>query len=157
MNSRVLIYYATTFGNAQSAATLIAEVLTGNGYPAEVVNLADCDVSRLSSEERPLIFCASTFGHGDPPADCRDFWDALRRLPDGALGGQHFAVYALGDRTHRDFCGFGRRLDECLERAGASRMVKRVDNDSYWEEDVPAFSKALLRVLRKGLPAALPS
>jgi sulfite reductase (NADPH) flavoprotein alpha-component len=39
----------------------------------------------------------------------------------------HYGLLALGDRTYRNFCGFGRRLDSWLQAQGARSLFERVE------------------------------
>jgi sulfite reductase (NADPH) flavoprotein alpha-component len=46
------------------------------------------------------------------------------------LSRTRFGLLALGDRTYRNFCGFGRRLDEWLRERGAQPLFERIDVDN---------------------------
>ena len=142
-----LILYATSQGNAESLSHLLADLLSARGHHAEVRNIATQPPADLALEFRPIVFCASTWGEGDPPDDALEFWDDLQRVTDNSLALLRYAVYALGDRNYDEFCGFGRKLDECLAAKGAIRLVERVDNDVDFEEHLPDFSAALITAL----------
>lgn len=148
----LLILFATSMGNAESLASSLADLLGSGGHHCEIANVATLPPMALALEARPVIFCASTWGEGDPPDDAVEFWDLLQFLPDGSLPSLSFAVYALGDRNYEEFCGFGRKLDECLAAKGARRLVDRVDNDTDYEEHLHPFSQSLLQALDRIVP-----
>jgi sulfite reductase (NADPH) flavoprotein alpha-component len=39
----------------------------------------------------------------------------------------HYGLLALGDRKYRNFCGFGKHLDEWLQARGAQPLFKRIE------------------------------
>ena len=143
----ILILFATSMGNAESLANSLADLLAAGGHSCDTANVATVPPMALVQEARPVIFCASTWGEGDPPDDAIEFWELLQAMPDDSLGSLRFGVYALGDRNYEEFCGFGRKLDECLAARGATRLVDRMDNDTDYEEHLHPFSQALIRVL----------
>ena len=145
----ILILYATSMGNAESLANSLDDLLMAGGHACEVANVATIPPITLARESRPVVFCASTWGEGDPPDDAIEFWDLLQALPDDSLNALRFGVYALGDRNYEEFCGFGRKLDECLAARGATRLVDRMDNDTDYEEHLHPFSQSLLGVLAR--------
>lgn len=145
----LLILYATSMGNAESLANALEDLLARGGHNSEVASIATLPAMALALETRPVVFCASTWGEGDPPDDAIEFWDLLQFLPDGSLPSLRYAVYALGDRNYEEFCGFGRKLDECLATKGATRLVDRVDNDTDYEEHLIPFGQSLLGVLAR--------
>lgn len=143
----MLILFATTTGNAESLAAKIAKDLKRSGQAAEVVNIAVRNPSDLAREHRPVLICASTWGEGEPPDEALRFWEDLQDLPAGSLANLHYAVYAIGDSSYDEFCGFGRKLDEALEARGAKRITRRQDADLDYEEFVGEW----LTGVRQGL------
>lgn len=143
----ILILYATSMGNAESLSNSLADLLHARGHHAEIRNVATQTPADLALESRPVIFCASTWGEGDPPDDAIEFWEHLQAVADSCLTPLRYAVYALGDRNYDEFCGFGRKLDECLAAKGATCIVERVDNDVDFEEHLPVFSASLITAL----------
>ncbi len=123
-----LIVYASQTGNAEQLAWHTARMLHTAGVPARVMSLAQLQASELSSNERAL-FIASTYGEGDAPDSAALF---ARKLMSATLPLQHlhYGVLALGDRTYRHFCGFGRVLDQWLQAQGAQPLFERIDVDN---------------------------
>lgn len=120
-----LVGYASQTGHAEQLAWRTAEALHTAGLAARPVDLAQLTTDVLNSVTRAL-FIVSTYGEGDPPDGGAVF---VRRVMQGPidLSSLHYAVLALGDRQYRNFCGFGRTLDEWLRSCGATPLFARVE------------------------------
>lgn len=129
-------------GNAEELAEDLAEKLGKIGYATEVRDAGDYDVENLQNE-RKLAVVISTWGEGEPPDDAEDFCFALYEGKAGELPDLEFAVCALGDTSYDDFCGCGRRVEEAFLKAGASKMIDRVDLDVDFEGGYDEWAKKL--------------
>ena len=129
-------------GNAEELAEDLAEKLGKIGYATEVRDAGDYDVENLQNE-RKLAVVISTWGEGEPPDDAEDFCFALYEGKAGELPDLEFAVCALGDTSYDDFCGCGRRVEEALLKAGASKIIDRVDLDVDFEGGYDEWAKKL--------------
>jgi sulfite reductase (NADPH) flavoprotein alpha-component len=147
MSKPLLILYATVTGNAESCAESIAETSRQRGFEPRVWSVEGYDV-RLLANESAVLFCVSTYGEGDPPDMATEFWEDLQKLPAGALRGMNHAIYALGDSTYTDFCGFGKKLDAELSAKGAECFAERADNDLDFEAGLDQWCSAVFA----GLP-----
>lgn len=150
MSTPLLILYATVTGNAEYCANKIADAARTHGYEPRVWNLDGYDVSLLD-ETPAALFCVSTYGEGDPPDDAVPFWEDLQRLPFEKLSKLRYAVYALGDTSYDEFCGFGKKLDAELAAKGARCIAERSDNDLEYDAGLDAWCTAVFAAL----PAAL--
>ena len=128
MSKPLLILYATVTGNAEACAESIAETSRQNGFEPHVWSVEGYEVNLLSNEPT-VLFSVSTYGEGDPPDMAVQFWEDLQKLPFDALRGMNYAIYALGDSTYSDFCGFGKKLDAELSAKGGQCIAERADND----------------------------
>jgi sulfite reductase (NADPH) flavoprotein alpha-component len=144
MSKPLLILFATQTGNAESVADKVAAVARTRGYEPRTWNVDGFDTKSLANEPR-VLFVASTYGEGDPPDNAHTFWDEVQTL--SGLSNLRYSVYALGDSTYADFCGFGRKLDETLETAGATRLVERCANDLDYEAGLDGWIEAVFRAL----------
>ncbi|KAF1702201.1 sulfite reductase subunit alpha [Pseudoxanthomonas kaohsiungensis] len=140
----LLVAWASQAGFARLLAERTAAMLHAGGVPVLVLPLEEVDAALLTRTRRAL-FVASTTGEGDPPDHALAF---LRRTMAQcpALGGLDFALLALGDREYRDFCAFGRQLDEWLRARGARPLFDRVEVDNadaatlrHWQYEVGRF------------------
>jgi NADPH-dependent sulfite reductase flavoprotein alpha-component len=131
---RVQLLWASQTGNVESLTEDYATRLMQAGFEIHLACMQDCDIGQLDKAQY-VLFMTSTFGDGDPPDNGGEFWANLQSREDGSLGGVHFSVLALGDRNYEQFCGYGRRLDACLGRLGATRLMDRVDCDAEFAAD----------------------
>ena len=148
MSLPLLILYATQTGNAESVAEKVASAARARGYEPRTWNVDGLDVKSLASEPTAL-FVVSTYGEGDPPDAAITFWEEIQRLSAGALASLRYSVYALGDTSYTEFCGFGRKLDEELEKVGATRVADRCDNDLDFESALDAWIESAFQGLSK--------
>ncbi len=136
----MLVLFATMTGNAEDAAEQIAKRLRKTGHEVTVANIERYTPAKLAALTCPVLFSVSTWGDGEPPDEALDFWETLVDLPAGGLDGLCYSVYALGDSSYDEFCGFGRRLDEELEHKGAIRIAARAECDCDHEEFIESWS-----------------
>lgn len=126
-------------GNAEECANVLADKLKDAGAEAEVADAADFPVENLQNEET-VAFVFSTWGEGDPPDDAEDFCYDLYDGKAGDLPKLRFAVCALGDSSYDDFCGCGRKIEEALVKAGADKILERVELDVDFEDGFEAWA-----------------
>lgn len=122
---RVVVSSQTGFGAELAAMT--AQALRAGGQAATVIPLGRLDAPLLARARR-LLFVVSTTGEGDAPDDALAFVRRLMPRP-AALDGLSYGLLALGDRTYRDFCGFGRAVDDWMGRSGATALFERIEVD----------------------------
>jgi len=123
-----LIAYASQTGNAEQLAWHTARSLHVAGIKTRVMSLAQIYPEDLHRTERAL-FIVSTYGEGDAPDNAASFVD---RCINGALSLSHlhYGMMALGDRTYKRFCGFGRALNQWLQTQGAQALFKHIEVDN---------------------------
>jgi sulfite reductase (NADPH) flavoprotein alpha-component len=122
-----LVVYASQTGSAETLARRSADLLATGGLAARAVCMSGVDAAHLAGASR-ILFVASTYGEGDAPDTAARF--AGRLMTGGVdLAHLHYAVLALGDRSYKNFAGFGRALDAWLGSQGATRLFDRIDVD----------------------------
>lgn len=122
-----IVAYASQTGNAEELAGQTAQILELAGVPARLCALDALTAADLQRSERVLLL-VSTYGEGDAPDNGAAFAGRLMAA-DLPLAHLHYAVLALGDSAYAQFCGFGRALDQWLERQGAARLFARIEVD----------------------------
>lgn len=160
----ILIAVASQTGFGDELATLTQGTLLAGGQPARIVPFTDLDTPTLQSAGR-VLFIASTTGEGDAPDTAAAFVrKVMGDTPD--LSGLRYGLLALGDRTYREYCAFGRALDGWLKTTGATPLFDRVEIDNgdpaavtFWQAEVaalpgvaPASTAAPVIQLREATP-----
>jgi sulfite reductase (NADPH) flavoprotein alpha-component len=99
------------------------------------------------------LFVVSTFGDGESPDGARAFVQRLMKhsLP---LSGFHFGLLSLGDSKFANFCGFGRRLDQWLQRQGAQPLFSPVEVDDGDPAAIENWQAQLTQITGKALNPA---
>lgn len=148
----ILVAFASQTGTAEQLAWRTAAALVEGGRVARVTSLASLDADALARADL-LLVVAATYGEGEPPDAARAF---ARKLMDRPLDlpRLRYAVLALGDSAHADFCAFGRRLDAWL-RASGSQAVCDLTVVDGGERD--ALALARWREVLTALGAAAPA
>lgn len=142
----VLVAHASQTGTAEQLAWQTARALQLAGVPTQVSSLSTLTLADLQHRERAL-FIVSTYGEGDPPDAAAPFVRRTMLARTGPLlGGLHFGVLALGDRTYDNYCGFGRTLDQWLSDQGAQALMPRVEADRVAESDIERWRQQLAHV-----------
>lgn len=136
----MLILFATMTGNAEDAAEMIAKRLKKLGHEPTVANIEKHSPTGLLDRGQPVLFVVSTWGEGEPPDEALEFWETLEGLGEGSLEGLRFSVYALGDSSYDEFCGFGRNLERELTNKGGIRIAERAECDCDYDEFVESWS-----------------
>jgi sulfite reductase (NADPH) flavoprotein alpha-component len=139
-----LIAYASQTGFAEQLARQTARVLHTGGVTARVSTLSGVDEETLRSAER-VLFIASTYGEGDPPDNASLFFDRLMQRP-AELGGLHYGLLMLGDRSYANFCGFGRALATWLTASRAQALFDPVTVDNEGSESLQAWQHHIHRI-----------
>jgi len=124
----LLVAFASQSGYAEQLAWQTARSLRAANVPSRVRSFADLSAEELAKAERAL-FVVSTYGEGDPPdAGLAFMKTVMSKTPP--LSRLAYGVLALGDRTYRNFCGFGRTLDGWLKRQCAVPMFDLIEVDN---------------------------
>src|SRR5262245_18760704 len=140
------IVYASESGNSEKLAGDLAKAARKNGLKPTLIDMADLELSALTSAKR-LVFVAATWGEGEPPARAVRAYNALMGEGAPRLDGVEFGVLALGDTAYAEFCAIGRKIDERLAELGGKRIVDRVDCDLDFAESAARWIGDAVKVL----------
>ncbi len=143
----LLIAYASQTGFAEElarrSASLLqsAGVLQSAGRAVRVLPISQLDASLLASSGRSL-FVVSTTGEGDPPDSAAVFLRRMMVQPQ-ELAHLRYGLLALGDRSYKHFCAFGRQLDAWLRKSGAKPLFESIEVDNCDGAALLAWQKRL--------------
>ena len=140
------IVYASESGNSEKLAGDIAKAARKNGLKPTIIDMADLELSALTSAKR-LVVIAATWGEGDPPARAVRTYNELMGEGAPRLDGVEFGVLALGDTAYVEFCAIGRKIDERLAALGGKRVVDRIDCDLDFAEPAARWIGDAVKVL----------
>ena len=125
------ILFGSQTGTAESLAKRAAKEAGKRHFAPTVVDMAQFDLNRLTTEKNVLII-TSTYGDGEPPDNAKALWTALR-AGTANLASVKFSVCGLGDTNYTQFCQCAKDFDACLEKHGATRVAPRAECDLDYE------------------------
>jgi sulfite reductase (NADPH) flavoprotein alpha-component len=140
------IVYASESGNSEKLAGDIAKAARKSGLKPTIIDMADIELSALTSAKR-LVVIAATWGEGEPPARAVRVYNELMGEGAPRLDGVEFGVLALGDTAYVEFCAIGKKIDERLAALGGKRVVDRVDCDLDFAEPAARWIGDAVKVL----------
>ena len=140
------IVYASELGNSEKLAGDIAKAARKSGLKPTIIDMADLELSALTSAKR-LVVIAATWGEGEPPARAIRAYNELMGEGAPRLDGVEFGVLALGDTAYVEFCAIGKKIDERLAALGGKRVVDRVDCDLDFAEPAARWIGDAVKVL----------
>ncbi|ANB03449.1 assimilatory sulfite reductase (NADPH) flavoprotein subunit [Ectothiorhodospira sp. BSL-9] len=141
------IWYGTETGNGRGVAERLAAQARSQGFVVDLASLADIQPRRIT-KLKLLVLVISTHGEGEPPEEAEAFHKLMTSDRAPKLDDLSYAVFALGDSSYPDFCQVGRDLDAALEKAGASRLLQRVDCDVDLESSEDAWQPRILEAVK---------
>lgn len=142
------ILFGTQTGNAESVARDAASKAKSQGFQPKVMGFEDVSLEHFKKLDRVLII-TSTYGDGEMPDNAQAFWEELSAADAPHLDKLSYAVLALGDTGHEEFCNAGRLMDAKLEALGARRLNTRGDCDFDFEEPAAKWLDATLPMIAR--------
>jgi len=144
----ILLAYASQTGQAERIAGQTAAALAAAGRAVRLAPLGTLDAAALAGCGQALLV-VSTTGEGDAPDAAAGF--VARVMPGPAsLAGLQYGLLALGDRSYRRFCGFGRSVEDWLRRHAATPLFETIEVDdgdagalARWQHAVAGLGAAM--------------
>ena len=133
--TKLNLLWASEMGTAMEVADNVASIANEKSIDINQVELNDVSMDDLVTMKKVLIV-TSTTGDGDLPMMGEEFWTELSEA-EISLSNVECSVCALGDSSHFDFCGAGKKVDERFQELGAKKILDRheCDGDTEGHED----------------------
>lgn len=125
------IVYASEMGTAMDVADRTETIAKEKGIDVTQFGMDSVSMDDLKAMSKLLII-TSTTGDGDLPMMGEEFWNELSE-GELDLSSMEYSVCALGDSSHHDFCGAGKKVDARLEELGAKKVLDRQECDGDTE------------------------
>ena len=140
MSEKLYILYASQTGTAEELAPEIYNMTKSKKIQSSILELDDISINKLL-EIKKLMIVTSTTGDGEVPDNGLIFWNALSKESELKLKNLNYAVLALGDSSHYDFCNAGKIIDKKLTELGANCVLERLECDYDTEGSIEWSSK----------------
>ena len=98
-------------------------------------------------QKRDVKAISRDTGHGDLPTNGEEFYDELK-IADINLREMKYGVLALGDSSHKHFCGAGKKVDARFEQLGANKIIDRLECDGGTDGSIE-WSNKFLETIKK--------
>lgn len=147
--TNIELLVATTSGNTEYLADQLAEQLQQQGFTARVHYEPDyTDMVENITDDTLWIGCIASHGAGDYADSMLAFADDLHAKKP-RLDPLQYAVIAVGDRCYDTYCAAGRDFDESLAKAGAKRLIERLEIDMSQDDPEEKASTWLGSLLQR--------
>tara|TARA_Y100001936_G_C16085977_1_gene681784 strand:- start:2322 stop:2771 length:450 start_codon:yes stop_codon:yes gene_type:complete len=142
--TKLNLLWASEMGTAMEVADNVASIAKEKSIDVNQAELNDISMDDLANMKKVLIV-TSTTGDGDLPMMGEEFWTELSEAEIN-LSNIEYSVCALGDSSHFDFCGAGKKVDERFEKLGAKKVLDRHECDGDTEGHEEWAKNALERL-----------
>lgn len=147
--TNIELLVATTSGNTEYLADQLAEQLQQQGFTTRVHYEPDyTEMVENITAETLWIGCIASHGAGDYADSMLAFADDLHAKKP-RLDPLHYAVIAVGDSCYDTYCAAGRDFDESLHKAGAKRLIERLEIDMSQDDPEEKASTWLGSLLQR--------
>ena len=147
MSEKLNILYASQTGTAEELAHDIHKMAESKNIQSSLFELDDISINKLL-EIKKLMIVTSTTGDGEVPDNGSIFWTELSNQTQIKLNNLKYAVLALGDSSHYDFCNAGKIIDQKLTELGANCVLERLECD-YDTEGSTEWSLKFFDIIQK--------
>jgi len=151
MMGKILILYASTTGNTEIMADVIADTFEADGYE---VNIKTFDFDWIEVEELSdydaILIGTHTWDDGSLPYEVEDFYDELEETD---ITNQPFAVFGSADSFYPTYGGAVDLIGDRVVELGGQLYPERLKVDMYPDKkdihNCQAFAKGFEKMLRE--------
>ena len=138
------VIFASQTGSAEALALTAVQALGDSNAVAVPVSSLN---TRMLEQTSRALFILSTSGEGDAPDMAYQFEIAMSQAKRPDLTHLSYGLLALGDRRYANFCCFGQRAHEWLQRCGARCLFEPVLANQQHADDLERWNTALADTL----------
>ena len=145
--NKLNIVYASEMGTAMDVADKTEAMAKEKGVDVSQFGMDGVSMDELKAMSK-LMIITSTTGDGDLPMMGENFWNEFLES-DLDLSSIEYSVCALGDSSHHEFCGAGKKVDARLLDLGAKKVLdmQECDGDTEGSEEWASLAMDRLGVL----------
>ena len=125
------ILYATQTGNAETVAKKLQLLAKNQGFNANLVEMNYHNINTFR-QLRNVAIVTSTYGNGEVPEMGIDFWNELKSSKVEMVN-LRYGLIALGDKSHKIFCGAGRAISKKLDDLKCIKVIQNLECDADTE------------------------
>lgn len=154
-----VVFYGSQTGTAEDYASRIAKEGSSRfGLKTMVADLEDYDYENLDTfpEDRLAVFVLATYGEGEPTDNAVDFYEFITGqdasfsngggVQDKPLTNLKYVTFGLGNNTYEHYNSMVRRVNDALQKMGATRFGTAGEGDDgagTMEEDFLAWKEPM--------------
>ena len=125
------ILYATQTGNAETVAKKLKLLAKNQGFNTNLVEMNYHNINTFR-QLRNVAIVTSTYGNGEVPEMGIDFWNELKSSKIEMVN-LRYGLIALGDRSHKIFCGAGKAISKKLDHLKCIKVIQNLECDGDTE------------------------
>lgn len=139
----ILLIYATNSGTTQVVAEFIADALTKAGHTMTVQEARKTNPEDLNAFKLVLFGSPSWDFNGMEGMPHEEFLPLMEKLHEIKFTGKQFAIFGLGDRSYKKFCGAVDVLETFVTEIGGTLAIPSIRIDNYYS-NVDGFNGKIL-------------
>ena len=158
-DKNTVVFYGSQTGTAEDYASRLAKEGSSRfGLKTMIADLEDYDYENLDAfpADKLAFFVLATYGEGEPTDNAVEFYEFIRGdeiafsngggIEDKPLENLKFVAFGLGNNTYEHYNSMVRRVNDALEKLGATRIGKAGEGDDgagTMEEDFLAWKEPM--------------
>ena len=162
-----VVFYGSQTGTAEDYASRLAkEGASRFGLKTMTADLEEYDYDNLDElpDDHIAFFVVATYGEGEPTDNAVDFFEFIgsedSNFSKGAsatetpLTNLKFVTFGLGNNTYEHYNSMVRKLDQCMNKLGATRISTAGEGDDgagTMEEDFLAWKEPMWTALSQNM------
>lgn len=129
---KIIIYFASYSSNTDVATEVLLNKLSASDEVSVIrKKISDFDVNEVDDYDLIILASPSWFVDGKQGQPHEDFFALLNSEEVEWIKGKRFAVFGLGDKTYREFCGCVDVLESFVNENGGEILLDSIKLNNY--------------------------